>query len=372
MIDLAKKQSSVVESTIKPALEFLKKIQPEDKTVIACGHDNDSMCSAVVMQRTLRDFSDNDAEIFVTKDNFALTDEDVDEIAKTGAKNIVVVDIAHVDYSDHVKKVLSTNNSLVIDHHQPIKLSGIVYCNPRVFEKKIYMPVSYITYKIYEDLGDPSDVAWVAGVGVLSDHAVAIAGDLFEKIKSLDSRLIGKTNLKEEDLFSYSVIGALAKILDSARVVGGRVGSVLAVRALSKAKSYQEIMNASGGDAAKLMAWSELVRKEFKKLVTDFNKKRKLLKGKIIFYEIPSKLFIKSSLAGYLVQFYPENVLVVAQKIGESFDVSFRRGDNAKIDLNKMAKNAIVGIPNAEGGGHEAASGARIPIKFMPKFLKQL
>ncbi len=366
------KKINVVESTIGPAVDFINKIEAGDKVVIAHGHDNDSICSAAVLYRLLKKFKGVDAELFSTKDNFALRDEDVDEIAKADPNHIIVVDIAHVTFSSHVVDTLSSNSSLVIDHHQPIKIPGVTYCNPREFEKKIYMPVSYIVYRIYEKFGDAGDVAWVAGVGVLSDHAVAIAGDLFEKIKKVEPRLIGETNLKEEDLYSYSVIGALAKIFDSARVVEGRVGSVLAARTLVKAKSYQEILNASGGDAAKLMAWSDLVRKEFKRLVADFNKKRKLVKGNIIFYEIPSKLFIKSSLSGYLSQFFADKVLVVAQKSDGRLDVSFRRGEKLKTDLNKMAKRAIAGIPDSEGGGHEAASGARIPVKYLSKFLKQL
>ena len=96
------------------------------------------------------------------------------------------------------------------------------------------------------------------------------------------------------------------------------------------------------------------------------------MKSNIIFYEIPSKLFIKSSLSGYLVQFFDDKILVVAQKKDGKFDVSFRRGEKVKTDLNKMAKRAVVGIPDAEGGGHEAASGARIPVKYLAKFLKQL
>jgi nanoRNase/pAp phosphatase (c-di-AMP/oligoRNAs hydrolase) len=121
-----------------------------------------------------------------------------------------------------------------------------------------------------------------------------------------------------------------------------------------------------------LYGYFEIVEKEFKKLVANFNKKRKLVKKNIIFYEIPSKLAIKSSLAGYLVQFCKDEVLVIAQKFGDHIDVSFRRGENVKTDLNKMAKKAVKGIPDSQGGGHEAASGARIPAKYIAKFLKQL
>lgn len=369
---MPKNTKKVVESTIKPAVKFLSEIKSGDRVVVAYGHDNDSICSAVVIYRLLKNFNGIEPELFSTKDNFALRDEDVDEISKMEPTHIITVDIAHTNYSEHVTDFLASVKTMVIDHHQPEKIAGVLTCNPRTYDKEIYMPVSYIVYKIYEKMGDPSDVSWIAAIGVLSDHAVSIAGDLFEKVSKLHPRLMGKTRLKEEDLFSYSLLGTLAKIFDSARVVEGRMGSVLAARTLTKARSFDYIIKADSGDAAKLMAWSEIVRKEFKRLVTDFNKKRRIVKGNIIFYEIPSKLFIKSSLSGYLAQFYKDKVLVIAQKIGETLDVSFRRGEDVKVDLNKLAKKSIAGIPDAVGGGHQAASGARIPAKYMARFLKQL
>ena len=368
---MAKKEVDVVASTIKPAVDFVRKIQPGDKVIIAHGHDNDTICSAVVMQRLLRDLRGVDAALFPLEDNFAVREGDVGGMERLKPDFIVVVDIAHVD-DGGARKFLDSKGTLFIDHHQPIKLKDATYCNPRLFEREIYMPVSYIVYKLYESFGDPAKVAWISGVGVLSDHGVSVSRDLFDYIKKIDPRLVGETDFREEDLFSYSVLGTVAKILDSARVAGGKEGSTLAARTLAQVKSYKSIINAGSEDAKRLMAWSDAVRKEFKRLVADFNRKKHLVKGNIIFYEIPSKLQIKSSLSGYLVQFYRDKVLVLAQKRDGNFDVSFRRGDGVKTDLNKMAKKAVGGIPGSEGGGHEAASGARIPIKYLARFLKQL
>ena len=364
-------QKQVVSKTIKPALDFIKNILPEDKVLIVYGHDNDTICSAIVMQRILKKFYSNSAKLFITDDNFAVNDEDTEGIEKENPDYIIIVDIAHLA-SEHVEKTLAKRKTLIIDHHQPLKLKNISYSNPREFDKKIYMPVSYITYKMYEKLGDASGISWISGVGVLSDHAVKSSEDLFDLIDKTYPRLIAGTELNEDDLFKYSRIGMIAKILDSARIVKGKDGAVLAAKVMSEADSPRYIMKSGNDDSVKLISYSDIVRKEFKKIVTDFNKKRKMIKGNIIYYEIPSKLSIKSSLSGYLVQFYKDKILVIAQKRGENLDVSFRRGDNVKTDLNKLAKKATRGIPDANGGGHEAASGGRIPMKYISKFLTQL
>ena len=370
-IPAKKKESSVVERTIAPAVDFVKKIKPGSKVVIAHGHDNDTICSAVVMKRLVNEVVEAEAILFPTEDNFAVRDMDMSGILGMQPDYLIVVDIAHVG-SEDVAKSMAAISTLFIDHHQPIKLPGVTYCNPRLYEKGIYMPVSYITYKIYEKLDDAAKIAWISGVGTLSDHGVSIAPDLFAFIRKIDAKLAGEKPMSDEDMFTYTLLGKIAKMFDSARIIEGKQGAVFAANALALTKSYKSIVNGGTEESAKLLMWYETVTKELRRLVADFNKKRKIIKGKIIFYEIPSKMNIKSTLSGHLMQFYGDKVLVVAQKRGEMLDVSFRRGVKVKTDLNKMAQKAIAGIPDAEGGGHEAASGARIPVKYLPKFVKQL
>lgn len=366
-----KKGNEVIERTIGPAVDFVKRIKPGQKVVIVHGHDNDTICSAVVMKRLVNEVVEAQADLFPTDDNFAVRDMDMSGIIGTHPDHVIVVDIAHVG-SEEVAKSLGALSTLFIDHHQPIKLPGVTYCNPRLFEKGIYMPVSYITYKIYEKFDDPAKIAWISGVGTLSDHGVSIAPDLFAFIRKIDAKLAGERPMSDEDMFTYTVLGKIAKIFDSARIMEGKQGAIFAANTLALTKSYKSIVNGGTDESMRLLKWSEAVSKELKRLVTDFNRKRKLIKKDIIFYEIPSKMSIKSTLSGHLMQFYRDKVLVVAQKKGEMFDVSFRRGLDVRTDLNKIAKKAIAGIPDSEGGGHEAASGARIPVKYLPKFVKQL
>lgn len=368
---LAMRQDELVRKTIQPAIDFISSVGPKEKVLIVYGHDNDSICSAVLVHMLLKKFKKMDSTFFSTRDNFAVSEEDVQEMQNIQHDTVIIVDISHLA-SESVADFLSKRKTLIIDHHQPLKLPGITYCNPRVYEKEIYMPVSYIMYKIHQVSGNETDAAWIAGIGVLSDHAVSIAHDLFEKIKKTNPALIGNTRLSEEDLFSFSVIGTLAKTLDSARIMKGRAGAFLAASTLARVRSYQDMIRGSTDGAAQLLVWAETVNKEFHRLVADFNLRRNIIKDNIIFYEIQSKLMIKSSLAGYIAQFYKDKILVIAQENGDKLDFSFRRGDAVKTDLNKMAKGAIKDIPDSDGGGHEAASAARIPKRYLPKFLKQL
>lgn len=362
---------NIAEATIKPAIDFIGKIKEDDNVVIACGHDNDSICSAAIVAKLFSNVKKIKARIFVTKDNFALSDSDAKELDELNPTHVIVLDVAHIA-SEKVQNFLRSKKSLIIDHHQPLEISGVTYCNPRLLEPGIYMPVSYLVYKIYEKFGDKSEIVWIAAVGVLTDHGVSNAKDLFDFVKKNVNHLVGDTEMEENELFMHSFLGTLAKTLDSARIVEGRKGAQMTANFLAESQSYEDIFNDASADKCPLLYWSEAVKKEFKRLVSDFNRKRKLIKGKIIFYEFNSKMAIKSSLSGYLTQFYKDKILVISQKKGDKFDISFRRGDKVKTDLNKMARKAIHGIPDSEGGGHEAASGARIPVKHITKFLKQL
>ncbi len=366
----------IVNKTITSSINFIKKINPKKKVVIVYGHDNDTICSAVVIYKLLKKIYKINSSFFVTEDNFAVNEKDIDGIKKKNPDYIIIVDIAHLS-SKKVESFLSKKKTLIIDHHQPLKLKKITYSNPRDFDKMIYMPVSYITYKIYEKLGNIKDVAWIAAVGVLSDHGISNSKDLFDYIKKNHKDLLDtfdKTKIKivEEKLFNNSKIGLISIIFNSARVIAGKKGASKVLKILIKSDFPDYVLKIKNKDTKNLLLWYSKVEKEFHRCVKDFKENKKIIKKKIIYYEINSKISIKSSLSGYLTQFYKKNIIIFSQKSGKYFSISFRRGKNNKTNLNKLAKKSIKGIPNANAGGHEAASGGKIPSKYLSKFLNQL
>jgi single-stranded DNA-specific DHH superfamily exonuclease len=359
----------LIQKTIEPAVKLVKKIKQDDKIAIVYGHDCDTICSAIIIFKLIEKLVGVKSQLVISDLNFAITSYVVTKIKKLRPDYIISVDIAEID-----QKILSELKNigkvLVIDHHIPKDYKGITYANPRLYDVNVYLPASYIVYKLYEALSNANDISWISAVGVLADNGVTECKDLFEKVKITNPELIDDIAIDNRELFKNSLLGKLTRILDSARIVAGKKGAKLAANTLIQIKDCRDILDGVA-DAKKLLEWSELSDKEFDRLVSDFNQNKKTI-GNILLYEVKSKFNLHSSLINTLQFLHDDNILAVYQKSGRFLDFSFRRGKNVKVDLAKLASESVKNIPDSDGGGHPVASGARIPIKYLNKFLDNL
>ncbi len=361
---------SIVKETIEPAFEFLERIKSNDKLAIIHGHDNDSICSAAIMHKLLKKKYKIDSRLVISGSNSSVTEDVVDTIKKIKAKHIIIVDISEISVKI-LTELRNISNVLIIDHHVPKGYVKVIYVNPRVFDKEAYIPATYLCYKIYEKFSDPKEILWIAGIGTLSDMGLKNCNDLFEKIKSSSKELVDNNENIDEVLFDRSVLGSLAKMFDSGRVVKGIEGSVIARDILVKYDNYQDVLDGKSPDVKNLLGFYSLSEMEFNRLLGDFDRKKKKI-GKLVVYEVKSKYNMKSPLASYTAKKLSNEVLVIYQKLGKYVDVSFRRGRVNIVDLNVLAKNSVKGMQDSNGGGHIQASGARFPVKNINKFFKNL
>jgi len=359
----------LVEETIKPAIGFITKIKPKDKIAIVHGHDNDSICSAAIIYKLVKNLYKIESKLIVSGLNSSVTEDVLASIKKIKPDYVIIVDISDVRVGI-LTGLRNIAQVMIIDHHVPKGYVKITYVNPRVFDKEIYLPATYLCYKIYEKFLDTEEILWIAGLGTLSDMGLKNCNDLFEKIKSDNKDLVENNENIDEILFDKSLLGKLAKTFDSARVVKGVEGSVIALNALIKLESYHDALEGKS-EAKELLEWADITEKEFNRLVKDFDKKKKQIK-RIVLYEVKSKYNMKSPLATYLAKKVTNEVLVIYQNSGKYIDVSFRRGKVCIVNLNQLASNSVKSIPDSNGGGHPVAAGARFPAKYLHRFLRNL
>jgi single-stranded DNA-specific DHH superfamily exonuclease len=339
------------------------------KAAIVHGHDNDSICSAAIIYKLLKVVHKIESKLLASGLNSAVTEDVLENIKKIKPDYVIIVDISDVNVNI-MTELRNISQVMIIDHHVPKGYVKITYINPRVFDKEIYIPATYLCYRIYSEFLEPEEILWIAGIGTLSDMGLKYCNDLFENIKLENKELVGNNENIDELLFDNSLLGKLAKIFDSARVVNGVEGSVAALNTLIKTRNYQEILNGRSG-AKNLLEWFVIAEKEFNRLVKDFEKKKKLIK-KLVLYEVKSRYNMKSPLATYLSRKLTNEVLVIYQKSGKYIDVSFRRGKVCIVDLNQLAGSSVKNIPNSNGGGHIQAAGCRFPTRYSNNFLKNL
>lgn len=360
--------TELVEETIKPGINLIKSIKPKDNVIIVHGHDLDSLCSAALVFRLIKNLYKKDSRFIISQHNSMVDEETFKKLKAAKPEFVIILDIPEIRV-DILTELRNLSKILVVDHHLPKGYVKVTYVNPRIYEREIYLPTTYLCYKFFEKFFNPKDIVWIAGIGTLADNGMKNCIDLFSKIKTVNKDLVDDLGPGDEILFEKSLLGRLTFLVESMRTVKGMVGSKFALERLVKTKNYETLLK-----DRELLRCFNLSEKEFKRVETDFHKNKKEINN-FLLYEIKSKYNLKSQLASHLQKFFPDKILIVYQRTDNFLDLSLRRGKDIEIDLDQLAKDITKNIPDSVGGGHAVAAGCKIPVKYQKKLfdsLKQL
>jgi single-stranded DNA-specific DHH superfamily exonuclease len=343
---------------IKPAISFLKSVKGD--LAIVLGHDCDSIASASIIYKLAKNLALK-PKLIISLHNFEIDEKTENRIKKF--ENIAIVDIGDTP-EERINKIASSKNLLIIDHHIP-KNYNCYYVNPRLYNKNVYMPTSYISWLTYKEFFDDKDILWIAAFGTLGDFGAKYNKDLFKRLKEKNPELIGKVRIDDRELLEKSTIGKIAKMIDSHRIFEGIKGVEYITKLTANSTSYLDLLNDE-----KTNKIYEKLEKAFKNELEKL-KERKIEIGEYLIYEIKSKINLKSSLSSYLPKIFPRKIIFVAQKSKEGYyEVSVRRGVKRKVNLAKLVEEISKNI-RAKGGGHPTAAGMRIDdLKELIEFLK--
>lgn len=327
------------------------------------GHDADSVCSAAIISKLLQKLKVSVSNV-VTESNYSFGRNDLEKVKRVNHKFVIILDIPMVGVG-LLTELTKLYRVMIIDHHKPKGYVRVCYINPRVYDDNIYAPTTYIAYKIYESFLSPKDILWIACIGVLGDHGVESCKDVFIKLKKANPELFDNSEITSEGLFRSSRLGKLTRMIDAGRVVNVKnVDKVF--KTIAAAKSYKDIEK--NGWIRKLF---KSVEEEFEKSLKDFEKDKRVFKY-VVFYELKSKYNLKSSFAGYVQTLFEDKVVCIAQKFGDYYEASLRRGNKLDVDLSKLAESLIEGLKDASGGGHPSASAVRFPSSEIKNFISKL
>lgn len=364
------RKSEIVENTIKLAIKFLKGVKPSDKVIILHHNDPDGCCSAAIAYLLLKKSATVTARLITSSVDEYMVNDFLFEKLDDGVTHLIVLDLP--TFKARIVKKFKRVSTLVIDHHTPVNMNEVVYCNPRVLDRDVYMPVSYLLYHIYKKLvGRGVDVEWIAATGTLGDYDIEHCKDLFRKLKKHHPKLLGRFKINGETLYEKSLLGKIVKIIEAARIVAGDSGAGLATRVLISSEDYNLLLDGTTSETKQLLSFFEKSEDELKRLGDDFKSNCRRF-GKILFYEVVSPLGLKSTLATRVQKHYDAEVIVVVQKRGDVYKIGLRRGKKSTINLSSLIKSMISEIPNSSSGGHPQAAAGTIPALYMPVFLKVL
>ncbi len=250
-----------------------------------------------------------------------------------------------------MEKQLPETNIIVIDHHQILKdmnSEQTLHINPK-FHQDAYLPTGYLMYRLLEKLlsigkkKELKQLAWIAGVAVIGDHAYEECTDLLKECAKLDAGLVDN-DVQKSKLF----LGAT--LLSAAVTCEGLKGAEQAVGLLVGAERFGEMEKDK-----QLAGWRDKADTEFQKIVDGFGKKAEIHPEiNLIFYEITSPLNLTSVTASTFSEKYPDHVVIIYKKSTDGYKVS-ARCQSGRINVGEMMKCCAAGI--GLGGGHAKAAG---------------
>ncbi len=277
---------------------------------------------------------------------------------------LFIVDVALMQQSfvDAVKSGPAGGKSIVwIDHHQPVKLSGVMYFNPRNHSIRNNPPASYLCYKAVADY--VKDYLWLAVVGTISDWHMPEFADKFRK---LYPDLLPKPMTAEEALFTTGV-GKLARIVSF--MLKGPVSDALScIRALEKVTSPYNILNRLTPEGKFIYGKVRKINEGYEKLLVEAKAAAdKSQDMKFLIFTYKGQQSFSGDLANELLFLYQDKIIVVGRERSESLMLSFRARN---VPVLPGLKKALVGV-DGYGGGHDNACGGSVKKKDFEKFIRQ-
>lgn len=243
-----------------------------------------------------------------------------------------------------------------VDHHTPVEAKGVKYFNPRVNDPDVYLPTSYVCYKVVkQDL-------WIATCGVVGDWLIP---DFIDDFMKEYPDLVEKTD-NPGDILYKQPFGKIIRIFSF--ILKGKISEVnSSISILSKIKGPYEILNRTTSKARYIYRRFEKINKEYQEILDKAIKSA--TDDKILVFFYPSKkMSFTGDLSNELSYLFPDKLIIIGRKKGDDFRLSLR----SKIHkLPKIIKKALENV-EGYGGGHEYACGGNVKAKDLNKFVSNL
>jgi single-stranded DNA-specific DHH superfamily exonuclease len=242
-----------------------------------------------------------------------------------------------------------------IDHHQVERTPIVNYYNT-FYSSGLSEPVAYLCYNIANKKED----MWISAIGCITDCYMP---DYFDEFKKNYPELIdGKTKTPFDILYTTS-FGKICMIVSfGLRDATHNVVSMM--KLMMNAKGPHDLIDENPKTKSFLKRFEE-VDEKYQRIL---KKAEECVEKDMIFFRYSGDMSINQYVANELLYHNPKKVVVVVYAKSSIANVSLRWDG----DIRLATVNAIKDIEGATGGGHEHASGARVPVDKLDLFKENL
>jgi len=320
--------------------KFLDFIGDATSIFVIYHSDPDGVCSAAMMKLWLKE---NDRRVYITSTKFGLVDID-DEIAKhvMSFDKIIILDLSSKNRMLRKKK----DDICRIDHHIIDDLyDEKLLINPRILDENIYLPTSYIVWRLFQRRKDYSFIAHF--------------GSKLDKCEKCDD-LYALALSKYPEI--NNVFNEMSEILNVSRYI--KSANIVANMLISLYRSGSPKYLKATSEYSKLSRLKHLINNEISKHVS--HPQKVFHDKKISVIRVCSSFSVHTSVASLYSKFMKEKVVVVYNPCISKEHVYFEV--RSKEDLYDVFKKELFKYVESFGG-HENAFGFKVSKEKMSEVL---
>lgn len=321
--------------------EFMAGLTEKDKIGVIAHDDGDGVGSAVIASKVIGNV-DSVCFYDYLHGQFLLI---LDEIKKKKINKVFVLDL-NLPEQD-ILELAKISEVLLIDHH-PFEKD--LNSDRIVFIKSDSGAACYMCYYLFSKIQEVPQ--WIASIGTLSDTTHRYSEQRIDEFfKDFGFSKIDNLWKKTFDL-SFALI-----------YFNGKTKAI-----------YDLLMNAKSFFELGMEKYADIVRKEFDKVLKDYEKNKEE-HGNLIYYYFEPEYAIKVLVVNKLSVENYDKTFIFVQKIKNEDSLSFEissRNQSGSVNCPDLLKKAREGIPDSSSGGHFKAAGGRIPVGYLEKFKENL
>lgn len=240
---------------------------------------------------------------------------------------------------------------IIVDHHLS---TGVFPEEVKVFNATKSGQGEPVSYECFRIVSKKEDV-WIALIGCISDHYLP---DFVDEFVKQYPEMWGKDIKKPFDALYKTEIGEIAQSFNLG--LKDSTSHVLQLQDfLIQCKNPHEVFVENTKNHNFLRKYKILK----KKLVELISKAEKHRKQNILFFKYGGETSMSADVSNALFYKFPDSYIIIAYVKGEVSNLSIR-GKNVLKILEKVLKE----FPDASGGGHLDAVGAKIKTQDLDKF----
>src|SRR3989338_5891646 len=319
--------------------------------------DPDGISSGIILGELVKQYTKENPVLYPTTYMALQEGTPLHQIQKNNITKALFIDLGIDGQQEFVQQISQKVSWFLIDHHELYHDADNILKPQKYTEiSPSRYPCGKMAYDLASSILDVSSKDWIACLGIIGDMAT-------EQWKEFIHETFKKYGWKEKKNYYDTVPGNVCRLITSVEATGDEKKLLHAIKILRTAKRPEDILNSS------LKKIHKKVEKEINETVQKIEKKYK--HEKYIYAEIKTKYYIKSPISTILGVHNPHKTVITISKEKDQYHISGRRSDG-KYPVSTLIRNALAGIPGAQGGGHIQAGGGSVPEKYYSGFKKKI